>query len=168
MNDSDRRESGHLMLISPERVFYAGLLGRPRKRTSGGFNIYASMRGQPQQSPTASREADGELAVVPPYLAHTVESDHPSVICLVIEPETVAPAAMDALSAEFPGPRRPTSRSESAPPTTTLRQRRAPRRLHHRRVRPDLLRRDRCRTATSIRRIARAVARLERFLRQSR
>ena len=27
MNDDDRRESGRLMLISPERVFYAGLLG---------------------------------------------------------------------------------------------------------------------------------------------
>lgn len=27
------RESDHLMLITPERVFYAGLLGRPRKRT---------------------------------------------------------------------------------------------------------------------------------------
>ena len=40
MNDRDRRESGRLMLISPERVFYAGLLGRPRKRTSGGTNIY--------------------------------------------------------------------------------------------------------------------------------
>ena len=45
MNDRDRRESGRLMLISPERVFYAGLLGRPRKRTSGGYNIYAAMRG---------------------------------------------------------------------------------------------------------------------------
>ena len=28
-------ESGHLMLITPERVFYAGLLGRPRKRDPG-------------------------------------------------------------------------------------------------------------------------------------
>ena len=45
MNDRDRRESGRLMLISPERVFYAGLLGRPRKRSSGGFNIYAAMQG---------------------------------------------------------------------------------------------------------------------------
>jgi hypothetical protein len=46
MNDRDRRESGRLMLISPERVFYAGLLGRPRQRASGGTNIYCAMRGQ--------------------------------------------------------------------------------------------------------------------------
>ena len=45
MNDRDRRESGRLMLISPERVFYAGLLGRPRKRCSGGYHIYAAMHG---------------------------------------------------------------------------------------------------------------------------
>ena len=46
MNDRDRRDSGRLMLISPERVFYAGLLGRPRKRSSGGYNVYAAMSGQ--------------------------------------------------------------------------------------------------------------------------
>src|SRR3984893_8197201 len=45
MNDRDRRDSGRLMLIRPERVFYAGLLGRPRNTSSGGFNIYAAMQG---------------------------------------------------------------------------------------------------------------------------
>src|SRR6185437_14408067 len=34
------QKSGHLMLITPERVFYAGLLGRPRQRCSGAFHIY--------------------------------------------------------------------------------------------------------------------------------
>ena len=43
MISRDRRQSGRLMLISPERVFYAGLLGRPRKRTSGGYNIYTAI-----------------------------------------------------------------------------------------------------------------------------
>jgi len=28
--DEKGHESGHLMLITPERVFYAGLLGHPR------------------------------------------------------------------------------------------------------------------------------------------
>ena len=37
--DHTGHKSGHLMLITPERVFYAGLLGRPRQRCSGGFNI---------------------------------------------------------------------------------------------------------------------------------
>jgi hypothetical protein len=33
--DDRASDSGHLMLITPERVFYAGLLGRPRQRASG-------------------------------------------------------------------------------------------------------------------------------------
>jgi len=102
MNDRDRRTSGHLMLISPERVFYAGLLGRPRKRTSGGYNIYAAMRGGLTITEGTS-ELVGELAVVPPYVPHSVESEHPCIICLVIEPETVEPSAMEDLSARIAG-----------------------------------------------------------------
>ncbi|MDU6319933.1 MAG: AraC family transcriptional regulator, partial [Bradyrhizobium sp.] len=43
--DVTRRDSGHLMLITPERVFYAGLLGRPRQRCSGAFHIYVALTG---------------------------------------------------------------------------------------------------------------------------
>jgi AraC-like DNA-binding protein len=102
MNDDDRRESGRLMLISPERVFYAGLLGRPRKRTGGGFSIYAAMQGSLRITEGKS-EVIGEVAVVPPYVTHSVESEHPSIICLLIEPETVEPAALDALGARVSG-----------------------------------------------------------------
>src|SRR3954468_5996331 len=45
MNEQDRRESGHLMLITPDRVFYAGLLGRPRQRCPGAFHVYVSIEG---------------------------------------------------------------------------------------------------------------------------
>jgi AraC-like DNA-binding protein len=97
MTNDDRRESGRLMLISPERVFYAGLLGRPRKRTSGGFSIYAAMQGNLK---ITERETEliGEVVVVPPYVTHSVESVSPSIICLVIEPETVEPSALDRLA----------------------------------------------------------------------
>jgi hypothetical protein len=43
--DEIGRKSGHLMLITPERVFYAGLLGRPRERCSGAFNMSRSKTG---------------------------------------------------------------------------------------------------------------------------
>jgi AraC-like DNA-binding protein len=102
MNDRDRRESGRLMLISPERVFYAGLLGRPRQRSSGGYNIYAAMHGSLKITKARS-ELVGEMAMVSPYVPHSVESEHPCIICLVIEPETVEPAAMDELSARISG-----------------------------------------------------------------
>src|ERR1700675_5198214 len=104
--DAKSRESGRLMLISPERVFYAGLLGRPRKRSSGGFNIYTAMQGSLKITAGKS-EAAGEVALVRPYVPHSVESEHPSIICLVIEPETVAPIAMDGLSARISGAEAP-------------------------------------------------------------
>ena len=106
MNDSDRRESGRLMLISPERVFYAGLLGKPRQRTSGGYNIYAAMCGALRITEGKS-EVTGEVALVSSYSTHSVESEHPSIICLLIEPETVEPAAMAALSARISGTEAP-------------------------------------------------------------
>ena len=43
--DDKGHESGHLMLITPERVFYAGLLGRPRERCPGAFNVYVAIKG---------------------------------------------------------------------------------------------------------------------------
>jgi len=42
-----------------------------------------------------------EAAIVPPYVPHSVESDHACIICLVIEPETVEPSAMDEWSARI-------------------------------------------------------------------
>lgn len=102
MNDDDRRQSGRLMLISPERVFYAGLLGRPRKRAGGGFSIYAAMQGSLKIT-EGKLETVGEVAVVPPYVTHSVESEYPSIICLVIEPETVEPTALVGLSARVSG-----------------------------------------------------------------
>ena len=106
MNDRDRRDSGRLMLISPERVFYAGLLGRPRKRSSGGFNIYTAMQGSLEITGGKS-EVVGGVALVRPYVPHSVESEHPSIICLVIEPETVEPLAMDGLAARICGAEAP-------------------------------------------------------------
>jgi AraC-like DNA-binding protein len=102
MNASEGRLSGRLMLISPQRVFYAGLLGRPRQRTGGGYYVYAALRGQLRIA-TAQSAVTGELLVVPPYVPHNVESEHPCVICLVIEPETVEPTAMARLSADLAG-----------------------------------------------------------------
>ena len=103
MANGDRRASGHLMLISPERVFYAGLLGRPRQRASGGLNIYVALQSEVRII-EGRAERSGEAVIVPPYRAHSVASDHPTIICLVVEPETVTTASMDRLTAEISGP----------------------------------------------------------------
>jgi AraC-like DNA-binding protein len=104
--DPKRHESGYLMLITPERVFYAGLLGRPRQRCSGAFHVYVAIEGGLRLSPGGAGESDGELAVTPPYLPHTISSDHRSVICVTIEPESVGAGAIDDLAARLSGPDR--------------------------------------------------------------
>jgi AraC-like DNA-binding protein len=98
------RASAHLMLITPERVFYAGLLGRPRRRCSGAFHVYVAIKGGLRLAPEGEHESCGELVVAPPYLAHTITSDHRSVICVTLEPETVRVGVMEELAQRLSGP----------------------------------------------------------------
>lgn len=103
MDNGARPASAHLMLISPERVFYAGLLGKPRQRTSGGLDIYVALHGELSVA-QGGTVTHGEIVVVPPYTVHSVESDYPSTICMVIEPETVLPSALSELEQRLRGP----------------------------------------------------------------
>jgi len=96
--DEKGRASGHLMLITPERVFYAGLLGRPRARCSGAFHIYVAIRDGLWLFTADGREVYGELLAVPPNVRHTLTSDHRSAICVTIEPESVRAGAFEELS----------------------------------------------------------------------
>ena len=102
--DDKGRESGHLMLITPERVFYAGLLGRPRERCQGAFNVYVTLKGGLWLTTSDGGERYGELLVVPPNTRHTIASDHRSAICVVIEPESVRPGMLDELTKRLTGP----------------------------------------------------------------
>ncbi|WP_024509209.1 helix-turn-helix domain-containing protein [Bradyrhizobium sp. ARR65] len=104
--DEKGRASGHLMLITPERVFYAGLLGRPRARCSGAFHVYVAMRGGLRLSTAEGREAHGELLAIMPNVRHTVSSDHPSVISVTVEPESVRPGSLNELTARLLGQER--------------------------------------------------------------
>ena len=61
--------------------------------------------------------------MVPPNVRHTIASDYRSVICLVIEPESVRPGVFEDLAKRLSGPKRQFSPTASAPPMSTLRQR---------------------------------------------
>jgi AraC-like DNA-binding protein len=123
--------SGHLMLIRPERVFYAGLLGRPRERCPGAFHVYVAIEGSLWLTAAGGRESCAELLVVPPNIGHTISSDHRSAICLVIEPESVRTGAMEALADRLCGPERA---------LFARRIRQAYAQLRHRRCRDDISR----------------------------
>ena len=105
--DEKGRESGHLMLITPERVFYAGLLGRPRERCPGAFHVYVAIKGGLRLTTGDAGESQGELVVVRPNVPHTIASDYRAAICLVIEPESVRTGAFEQLAARLSGPEGP-------------------------------------------------------------
>ncbi|MEW6642410.1 MAG: helix-turn-helix domain-containing protein [Pseudomonadota bacterium] len=93
----DRSASGHMMLISPERVFYAGLLGRPRNRSTGSLLIYVGLEGRLTLTCGGRSEAGLPLALIPPFVEHTITSDARSALCFTVEPESVTPAGLDLL-----------------------------------------------------------------------
>jgi AraC-like DNA-binding protein len=102
--DDQGHESGHLMLITPERVFYAGLLGRPKERCPGAFHVYVAIKGGLWLTTADGREIYGEFAIVAPNVRHTIVSDYRSAICLVIEPESVRPGAFEEFAKRLSGP----------------------------------------------------------------
>jgi AraC-like DNA-binding protein len=102
--DDKGHASGHLMLITPERVFYAGLLGRPRERCPGALHVYVSVKDGLWLTTADGRETYGELAATLPNVPHTIASDYRSAICLVIELESVLPGVFEDLVKRLSGP----------------------------------------------------------------
>lgn len=91
--------SERFMLLGPDRVFYAGLLGRPRRRTMGCFMLAAAQEGQLTLTFDGAAPRRLTAAVLPPYVEHTLESESPQALSILIEPETVDPAALARLKA---------------------------------------------------------------------
>ena len=102
--DDKASASGHLMLITPERVFYAGLLGRPRERCPGALHVYVAIKGGLWLTSADGGERHGELVAVMPNVRHTIASDYRSAICLVIEPESVPSGTFEEFSRRLSGP----------------------------------------------------------------
>ena len=161
--DDIGHKSGHLMLITPERVFYAGLLGRPRQRCSGAFNIYVSIEGGLWLTTADGGESYGEMVAVLPNVRHTIASDHRSVISIVIEPESVRPGVLEDFAKRLAGPegdsfRRPHPRRLSRTARASRRRRILQRRIRYAvlwrsaaaaRTRSPRGARDRCRSENS-------------------
>jgi len=86
-----------LMWITPQRVFYAGLLGAVAERCMGGWGVYVSPRGLPNRLRIGGGAwQSGELLVVPPQVPHRVESAQPLVLNILVEAESVDAAALPA------------------------------------------------------------------------
>jgi AraC-like DNA-binding protein len=96
------RESDHLMLITPERVFYAGLLGRPRQRAPGACHIYVALKGSLHLTTEGASLSD-ELIVTAANQQHSIASDYRTIICVSLEPESVPDGVIESLVARLRG-----------------------------------------------------------------
>jgi AraC-like DNA-binding protein len=85
----ERQARDRFMLIGPERVFYAGLLGKPQQRLSGALSIYTAVEGKLSLSIENGPPRSAEIAVVPPFTPHSMTSEFPDVCTILIEAETV-------------------------------------------------------------------------------
>lgn len=89
--------SGRLMWITPDRVFYVGLLGAPSVRTMGSIIVYVAVKGAIRIRIDGGDWETTEMAVVQPYVPHQVLAEARSINVLKIEAETVNLQALPAL-----------------------------------------------------------------------
>ena len=88
-SDQARESFGRMMWITPDRVFYVGLLGAPTERVMGSLMVYVAVEGSIRVSLGDGLWQETEMAVVPPYLGHKVLSDAREISVIKIEAETV-------------------------------------------------------------------------------
>jgi AraC-like DNA-binding protein len=91
-----RRASDRLMWITPDRVFYVGLLGAPSVRTIGAVIAYVAVEGSIRVSIDGGEWHTAQLAVVPPYVPHRVTSEARLIHMVKLEAETVDMARLPA------------------------------------------------------------------------
>lgn len=97
MESGTADRSDRFMLISSERVFYAGLLGKPSARTLGALAVCVPLYGTARVEIDDHAPRTGEILVVPPYIPHRIFADSRNVLALLIEPESVTDDDMDSL-----------------------------------------------------------------------
>ena len=88
-----------MMWITPDRVFYAGLLGNPSEHVCGAIVIYIALEDMIHISVAGGGWRTTQLAVIQPYVPHKVACDARHIAVLYIEPESVDMARLPAMFA---------------------------------------------------------------------
>ncbi|MGD9944895.1 MAG: helix-turn-helix domain-containing protein [Burkholderiaceae bacterium] len=91
--------SDMLLWITPDRIFYAGLLGSPSMRTMGSLMIYVATQGRIRVAVGGGDWEVCDMAVVHPYQPHQLLSESPLINLIKIEAETMDLDALPPLLA---------------------------------------------------------------------
>lgn len=83
------RSSDRLMWITPDRVFYVGLLGAPAVRTMGSLIVYVAVEGSIGIRLDGGEWQVTRMAVVPPYMPHQVMAEARLIDVIKLEAESI-------------------------------------------------------------------------------
>jgi AraC-like DNA-binding protein len=86
-----------MMWITPDRVFYAGLLGAPVMHTKGALIVYVAIEGRLRVRIQGGEWQTAEVVVVQPHVPYEVACEGRHVLDILIEPETVDLARLPPL-----------------------------------------------------------------------
>jgi AraC-like DNA-binding protein len=78
-----------MMWVTPDRVFYAGLLGEPAMHTKGCLIVYVALEAPLRIRVDGGDWRTSEVAVVQPYVPYQIACEGRHVLDILIEPETV-------------------------------------------------------------------------------
>jgi AraC-like DNA-binding protein len=78
-----------MMWITPDRIFYAGLLGAPALHTKGAIIVYIAIEGRLKVRIAGGDWQSAEVAVVQPFVPYEVACEGRHALDILIEPETV-------------------------------------------------------------------------------
>lgn len=110
--DQDRTEplvvrrsasSERVMWITPDRVFYVGLLGAPSVRNFGAVSVYVGLDCPVSVSVDGGEWETSQVAVVQPYTPHRVAYASRNIAVIHIEPESVDMSALPRMLREGSG-----------------------------------------------------------------
>lgn len=86
-----------MMWITPDRVFYAGLLGAPVRHTKGAIIVYVAIEGPLRVRVAGGDWCVGEVVVIQPYVSYEIACEGRHVLDILVEPETVDAPRLPAL-----------------------------------------------------------------------
>jgi AraC-like DNA-binding protein len=86
-----------IMWITPDRIFYAGLMGSPAMHTKGAIIAYVAIEGLIRIRVQGGAWQTAEVAVVQPYVPYEIVCDGRHVLDILIEPETVDVSRLPSL-----------------------------------------------------------------------
>ncbi|HSV79844.1 MAG TPA: AraC family transcriptional regulator [Ramlibacter sp.] len=86
-----------MLWITPDRIFYAGLLGAPVMHTKGAIIVYIAIEGRLRVRIQGGEWQTAEVVVVQPYVPYEVACEGRHALDILIEPETVDLARLPPL-----------------------------------------------------------------------